>query len=134
METGNITKPAATVAPAAPARADHLVAAGAVRTELAPEAAVQQAEEPQAVRFESSPQIERRAALESTLQDFIKRHITVDPRTREVVFQTVDERTGAVVRQLPEEAILKLRAYARELREADSAPDGDHTKRVHKIA
>jgi uncharacterized FlaG/YvyC family protein len=49
------------------------------------------------------------------------------------VFQKIDERTGAVVRQLPEEAVLKLRAYARELREADSAPDSDATHPVQKI-
>ena len=131
METGNITKPVAPP-PAAPARAEHLLAAGAVKTELVPDAAVQQAEGTQAVRFASTPQVEVRAALEAAVQNFIKRNV-VDPKTREFVHQTVDERTGTVVRQLPEEIILKLRAYARELREADSN-GGGRNKRVEKIA
>ena len=61
----------------------------------------------------------------------IRRNITIDPKTREVLFQSIDRRTGEVVRQVPEEALLKLRAYAREMRDADNT-DRDAVRRVEK--
>ena len=63
METGNISKPVAPAAPVAPARVDHLVAAGAVKTELAPEAAVQQVEKSPRVRFTPSEGADVHASL-----------------------------------------------------------------------
>jgi hypothetical protein len=50
METGNVSKPVAPAAAAVPARVDILAAAGAVKTQLAPDAAVQQAGKTPAVR------------------------------------------------------------------------------------
>ena len=117
METGSITKPAATTAPTAPSP----VSAGTVRTELPPEASVQAVTEADAVRFEPSRGANERAALDAAVSAMIKRNIEIDPKTREVIFQSVDQRTGEVVRQLPEETMLKLRVYAREMRKAESA-------------
>jgi flagellar protein FlaG len=132
METGSVTKPVAVAAPAVPARTDHLVAAGAVRTELAPEAAVQQASEAQAVRFDPSHRAEVRAALEEALREVIERDLTIHPKTRDIVFQAINVRTGEVLRQIPDEALLKLRTYLRELREQEASADG--VARVEKIA
>jgi flagellar protein FlaG len=133
METGNISKPVAPAAPAAPARVDHLVAAGAVKTQLAPEAAVQQVGKTPAVQFAPSEGADFHAALESALREVVERNITVDPRTRELVFQTVSKETGEVVRQIPDEAILRLRAYVREMVEAEEH-GRDGVRRVEKIA
>jgi flagellar protein FlaG len=132
METGSVTKPVAVAAPVVPARADHLVAAGAVRTELAPEAAVQQAPEAQAVRFDPSHRAEARAAVEEALREIIERHLIIHPKTRDIVFQAINTRTGEIVRQIPDEALLRLRTYLRELREQEAAADG--VTRVEKIA
>jgi uncharacterized FlaG/YvyC family protein len=135
METGNIVKPVASAAPAAPARADHLVAAGAVRTELAPEASVQQAGETPPVRFAPSDGADFSASLDQALREVVERNITVDPRTRELVFQTISKETGEVVRQVPDEAMLRLRAYIREMREAEEkGRAGAGVPRVAKIA
>ena len=131
METGNIARPAAVPEVPAPPRTESLAQAGAVRTELAPEAAVQQASDAQAVRYEPSESAQRRAAIDAIVQDVIRRNITIDPKTREVLFQSIDQRTGEVVRQVPEEGLLKLRAYAREMRNVDSGEQGD-VKRVQK--
>ena len=131
MDTGGIAKPPAATAPTAPPRAD-VVHPGAVRTELPPEAAVRPADAAEAVRFEPARDLAQRAALDAALQAMIRRHIEIDPKTREVVEQVVDQSTGRVVRQTPEEALLRLRAYARELREAEEAGDG--TPRIEKIA
>jgi uncharacterized FlaG/YvyC family protein len=122
MEPGNITKPAV-VAFTAPPRAETLQSAAAVATELAPEAAVQQASKVEAVRFEQSSELQSRAAIDAAVRDLIKRRLEIDPRTKEVVFQVVNKETGEVVRQIPDEAILKIRAYAKEMRERDAASD-----------
>ncbi len=135
METGIIGRPAAVPDVPAPPRAESLAQSGAVRTELAPEASVQQAGAAQAVRFEPSEDSSRRAALDAAVQDVIRRNITVDPRTRELVCQTVSKETGEVVRQVPVEAMLRLRAYVREMREAeDKGRGGGDVPRVEKIA
>jgi flagellar protein FlaG len=134
METGNISKPVA-AATAAPARVEHLIAAGAVKTELAPEAAVQQVEKTAAVQFAPTQGADFSASLDATMRDVVKRNITIDPRTREIVFQAINQETGEVVRQIPDEAMLRLRAYIREMREAeDKGRASNDVRRVEKIA
>jgi uncharacterized FlaG/YvyC family protein len=135
METGNISKPVAPAAPAAPARVDSLAAAGAVKTQLAPEAAVQHAGETPAVRFAPNDGADFSATLDVALREVVERNIVVDPRTRELVFQTISKETGEVVRQIPDEAMLRLRAYVREMREAEEkGRAGSDVPRVEKIA
>jgi flagellar protein FlaG len=135
METGTISKPVASAAPAAPARVDTLLAAGAVRTDLAPEASVQQASEAPPVRYAPSDGADFSASLDSALREVVERNITVDPRTRELVFQTISKETGEVVRQIPDEAMLRLRAYVREMRAAEEkGRAGDGVQRVEKVA
>jgi len=130
MEMGNTAKLVNAAPAATPARADGLQAAGAVTTELGPDRAVQQAGDAEPVRFQASPELVARAALDAAVQSMIKRRLEVDPKTREVVFQAVDRETGEVVRQIPEEAILRIRAYAREMREADAGDEGEHVRRL----
>lgn len=130
METGGIAKPPGPTAPTAPARLDVLHSARGVATELSPEAAVQQAGDTEAVRLD--PSRVAGAALDAIVSEFIKRNVEIDPRTRELVFQVVDRETGDVVRQTPDEAILRLRAYIRELREKNAADEAGH--RVEMIA
>ena len=134
METGTVSKPMVSP-PAVPARADQLAAAGAVRTDLRPEAAVQQADDAPATRFAPSQGADFRAAVEAALRDVVERHITVDPRSRELVFQAVSRETGVVVRQVPDESLLRLRAYLRDMREAeDKERGGSDVRRVERIA
>jgi uncharacterized FlaG/YvyC family protein len=132
MDTGGIAKIPAVTAPTAPARADALQSAQGVATELAPDAAVQQVGESEAVRFDPS-RTAPGAALDAALSEFIKRNIEIDPKTREVVFQVIDRETGDVIRQTPDEAILRLRAYMRELRAAEEGCR-DCGPRVERIA
>ncbi len=131
MESGSITRPALVAATNAPQRADTLAAAGATKTDLSPEVAVQQVDAIEAVRFEPSDGASARAALDKALRETIDRRITIDPKTREVIYQTVNEDTGEVVRQIPDEAMMRLRAYAREMREKSEASE---VRRVEKIA
>ena len=134
MESGSIGKTLAGAASLAVARPDASPNRAA-KTDLTPEAVVQPVGETEAVRFEPSGGAKERAALEAALQSMIQRNLTIDPKTREVVFQAVNERTGEVVRQFPDEAILRLRAYTREMEthEAEAGPSRD-APRVEKIA
>ncbi len=135
MESGSISKPIAAAAPVAPARSDHLVAAGAVKTELAPEAAVQQVDHSPAVRFAPSEGANFRASLDSALRQVVERMTTIDPRTEEVVFRVISKETGVVVRQVPDETMLRFRAYLREMVEAiDNERSGSDVRRVEKVA
>ena len=134
METGNVSKPVASAAPVAPPRADQLVAAGAVKTELAPEAAVQQADNSPAVRFAPNDGADFRASVESVLRDHVERNILVDPRTDDLVYQAVSKETGVVVRQVPDETMLRLRAYLQEMRAVeDKERSGSDVRRVEKV-
>lgn len=60
------------------------------------------------------------AARDQMLRDFIQRRNVVDPRTREIIYRTVDTRTGDVVRQFPDETRLKLREYLNHMRDAST--------------
>lgn len=131
MGLGSINRIPAPSATNAPQRTETLAAAGAVKTELKPEAAVQQVREAEAVRFEQTNEAARRAFLDAALRETIARRIELDPKSREVIFQAVNKETGEVVRQVPDEALLRLRAFARELREKGG---GSPTRRVEKIA
>lgn len=131
MDTGSIAKPAAGSALNAPQRTDTLAAAGAIKTDLTPTAAVQQVEKVEAVRFEPSNGAYSRAKIDAAMQDVIARRISIDPKTREILYQKVNKETGEVVRQVPDEALMRLRAYAREMREQVEA---DRTVSVEKVA
>jgi flagellar protein FlaG len=131
MDTGSIARPSPISALNAPERVDTLAAAGAVKTDLAPEAAVQQVHEIGAVRFEPSEGAEARAKLDAAMREVIDRRIEIEPTTREVVYQTIDRETGEVVRQIPDEALMRLRAYSREMREKAAA---DQVRNVERFA
>jgi uncharacterized FlaG/YvyC family protein len=45
----------------------------------------------------------------------LSRHVVIDSAAASIVYQVVDERTDTVVRQFPEEALLRRRAYLRAL-------------------
>ena len=49
-------------------------------------------------------------------------NIVLDPQSREVIFREISRRSGEVIDQIPGDAMLKLRAYFREI----ANPDPDH--------
>jgi len=53
-------------------------------------------------------------------QDAQSRVTLIDPSTREVILRVIDTRTQQVIRQVPEQALLRMRAYARALQHGDS--------------
>jgi hypothetical protein len=107
MDTGLTLKPAASPAQTGGARSDP-AARKAVATELAPAQTVTAA---------------NNTAPTPATEDWRKRDIILDPHSREVIYRAVDVRARRVIRQVPEEAMRRLRAYARATHDKD---DGEN--------
>ncbi|MFL6807646.1 MAG: flagellar protein FlaG [Bradyrhizobium canariense] len=128
MDTGSIARIPAANAPSTAPRPDVVNSARGVTAELPADATVQQVGAAEVVHFDPSG-ADVGTALDGLLSEFIKRNIEI-PETREIVLQVVDRDTGRVIRQTPDEAILRLRVYIRELRAAE---ERNAALRVEKI-
>lgn len=79
---------------------------------------------------------DRRARMEriaDTMRESLQRRIEKDDAAGVLVYRTVDRQTGEVVRQFPEEMILKLKAYAREMARKEEL-DATENPRIEKVA
>jgi hypothetical protein len=56
----------------------------------------------------------------SSSSDNYQHTVILDPATQDLIFRVVDVRSRQVVRQVPEEALLRMRAYARALTDGKS--------------
>ena len=118
MDTGLSIRPPASVTQTGYVRPDPAPVREAVATDLAASQSVTAAADVARVRNDAT-----------TAQQAQSREIVLDPHNREVIYRVVDVRSGQVVRQVPDEAMLRLRAYTRALSqgvppiEADSKTD-----------
>lgn len=103
MDIAVTIKPPAIVAPAALSRPDAAPVRQAVPTELAAPKAVTAAE------------TSARPHNAGTQPPVLTREVFVDAQTREVIFRVIDERSRRVVRQMPDQALLRMRAYNQAL-------------------
>ena len=83
----------------------------AVKTELPASSTVTATDSGQAVRYDSN-------AVSSSRSN----QVLIDRDAASIVYQVVDNRTSEVVKQFPEEAVLRRRAYFRTLELAKDAP------------
>jgi hypothetical protein len=51
------------------------------------------------------------------------RMVLLDPETREVIFRVIDSRTRTVLRQVPDEALMRMRAYNKAVEEGKTPTD-----------
>jgi hypothetical protein len=56
----------------------------------------------------------------SAAADQYQHTVILDPATQELIFRTIDVRSRQVVRQMPEEALLRMQAYAHALAQGKS--------------
>ena len=119
MDTGLTIRPTGSVAQASHVRPEP-TARQAVQTDLTPAQSVTASAAAFAVRNDPRP-----APQPTTARD-----IVIDAASREVIFRTVDVRSGRVVRQVPDEALLRLKQY---LRAEVNREDAD-THAVERIA
>ncbi len=73
---------------------------------------------------------QQRRQTEQNQGDVVQSRLVIEPRTRTVVLEKKDQRTGETVSQLPDETLLKLRIYSRELTERAQEV---HDARGHEI-
>ena len=83
----------------------------AVKTELPASSTVTAADAAVAVRYDSNVVSRSRS-----------NQVTIDREAAAIVYQVVDDRTSEVIKQFPEEAVLRRRAYFRTLELAKDAP------------
>ncbi len=100
--------PVNTIAPSAGAppvvdRVPSTPVAQAVATDLSPAKTVTAAEIAQSLRNDAAS------------SDNYQRTVILDPATQDLIFRTIDVRSRQVVRQVPDEALLRMRAYSRAL-------------------
>lgn len=105
MDTGLAVRPTPSTAQPNVARHEPALAQQAVATDLAPAQSVNAANGTEASGHDSG----------QTAQDSNVRKIVLDAHSREVIYQVVNADSGRVVRQVPDEAMLRLRAYTRAL-------------------
>jgi len=83
----------------------------AVKTELPASATVTASDAGVAVRYDSN-----------VVSRSLSNQVLIDRDAASIVYQVVDDRTSEVVKQFPEEAVLRRRAYFRTLELAKDAP------------
>ena len=97
---------------------------GAVRPDVGPvrEAVPTNLAPAQTVTAAAKPDEARQDALQSGTSDpSYVRKIILDAQSREVIYRVIDPKSGRVVRQIPEEAMLRLRAYNRAMVEKEES-------------
>ncbi len=112
MDSGLTIRPTGAAAQQSLVRAEPAPARQTVATELAPSQSVTASADTAAVRNDGP----KPAALQAQTT----REIVLDPQSREVIFRVRDERSGRVVRQVPDEALLRLRAYQRAIADGEA--------------
>ena len=111
-------------------RVPALPVAQAVATVLSPAKSVtavntssasdNEAGSPASSPFNSSTPAPAPAASAASSSDNYQHTVILDPGTQDLIFRVVDVRTRQVIRQVPEEAMLRMHAYARALADGKS--------------
>jgi len=119
MDTGLTIRPIAGSAETAYVRLDPAAVRTAVATTLKPSQSVQAAND-------SARPSGHDPARNSAAQTNVQREFVLDPQSREVIYRVIDVRTGQVQRQVPDAALLRMRAYTRAMADGKSPLDAGH--------
>src|SRR5262245_61873584 len=123
MDTGLTIRPIAGSAETAYVRLEPAAVRTAVATTLAPSQTVTAAND----SSRSAAHDPARDAAPTNVQ----REFVLDPQSREVIYRVIDVRTGQVQRQVPDAALMRMRAYTRAMADGksplDAASDTDNT-------
>jgi hypothetical protein len=115
MDTGLVVKAAVGAVHADYARPAPAPVQQAVPTDLSPGKSVTVASEVTAPRNDMPRP-----------QDTFTHDVLLDPQSREVVYRVIDVRSRQVVRQIPEEAFLRMRAYSRAIASGQSPQEAQN--------
>ncbi len=103
-------------------RVDAPASQQAVKTDLPPSRAVTAIAESEATRLDISDHARTLLAAEPAGMRNVVTNMRIDPDTQQVVLQYLDKATRQLVRQVPEEELLRFRAYIRTLFETSRSP------------
>jgi hypothetical protein len=124
MDAGLTIRPNATVAESALARPEPVPVRTAVATTLAPSKSVTATMD--SGRSAGHDSAQHQLQQQQAQQAQMKREVLIDSQTREVIFRVIDVRSGQVDHQVPDEALLRMRAYNRTMAQRGESPaDGD---------
>ena len=107
MDSGLTIRPTASVAETVYVRPEASPVRTAVATTLAPSKSVTAAPESHNTPVHDP-------ARHAVAEQLTTRQVIIDPQSREVIYRVIDARTGQVNYQVPDEALLRLKAYVRE--------------------
>jgi hypothetical protein len=109
MDAGLTIRPTVSVAESSMVRPEPVPVRAAVAPTLAPPKSV-------TAPADVARQQAHDAALQSQQQQTqMRREVLIDAQTREVIYRVIDVRNGRIDHQVPDEALLRLRAYNRTL-------------------
>ena len=156
MDFGATPKTFATGAVQATIRTDISVQSGAVPVELPPEKTVRSIAAGEPVQLDIRARAEERRSdaqrqqsrqddtaqqrrfdeqrRQQELRDVIERRLDIDPKTRSVILRKTNRDTGEVVEQLPDETLLKLRTWSREILERSREAEASRSHAVERLA
>ena len=156
MDFGGAPRTIATGAAQATVRTDISVQSGSTPVELPAEKTVQSATAGEAVRLDirarsdekrqeqaqhrqSQDDAVNRKRTETAQQqqerrEVVDRRLVIDAKTHSIVLQKTDPDTGETVEQLPDETMLKLRAFSRDLMERAREPAASSSHIVERTA
>jgi len=115
MDSGLTIRPIAGSAETAYVRLEPAAVRTAVATTLAPSKTVTAADD--AARSAAHDPARNAAATN------VQREFVLDPQSREVIYRVIDVRTGQVQRQVPDAALMRMRAYTRAMADGKSPLD-----------
>ncbi|CAN7142246.1 hypothetical protein LJR090_000002 [Bosea sp. LjRoot90] len=156
MDFGATPKTFATGAVQATVRTDISVQNGATPVELPPEKTVRSVAAGEPVQLDIRARAEERrhdaqrqqSAQDDTaqqrrfdeqrrqqdLRDVIERRLDIDPKTRSIILRKTNRDTGEVVEQLPDETLLKMRIWSREILERSREAEAPRNHEVERLA
>jgi uncharacterized FlaG/YvyC family protein len=122
--SANSRAPSTAAPPPVSSRADTAPNVQAVRTQLPAAKSVSAVNTTQDIRADSKDiqaEVKTNDSQSPTLgSPNLERALSFDKRTNEVIFQVLNQNTGEVVRQFPEESVLRMRALYREAEQRKS--------------
>jgi uncharacterized FlaG/YvyC family protein len=122
MDAGLAIRPTMAVADTALVRPEPAPVRSAVATTLAPSRSVTATSNS---TRSTGHDAARNGHQQQKTQQQLTREIVFDSQTRAVIFRVIDEHTGQVDHQVPDAALLRLRAYNRTLANGEPPPEGD---------
>ncbi|KRE23275.1 hypothetical protein ASE66_25460 [Bosea sp. Root483D1] len=156
MDFGATPKTFATGAVQATIRTDISVQNGATPVELPPEKTVRSVPAGEPVQLDIRARAEERRSdaqrqqstqddkaqqrrfdeqrRQQDLRDVIERRLDIDPKTRSVILRKTNRDTGEVVEQLPDETLLKMRVWSREILERNREAEASRSHEVERLA